>query len=391
VRTAFSSTAAFHAAGLYAAYFMATGVHLPFWPLWLENWGLTPSEVGTYTAVGVAVRVVGGLLIPAAADRTGARRLILVACALASLVLFLAHLAITTRAVLLLATAAVGCTMAAIGPLIEALGVAAARTYAFPYAVARGVGSAGFLFANLLVGALLARIGTGILVWWIVACLAGVACLAVRHPGGGRAGGERPPSLGEIGRVMTDRTFALFLAAVALLQSSHAVLYALGTLHWQALGLGGGEIGALWAMSVAVEVVFLLAFGSTAIARLGAVPALLLAGVAGVVRWGAMALDPVGPMLWLLQSFHTLTFALCHLGTIAFVSRAVPDRYAAAAQGATGAMAVGGVMALAMVLASALYPALGGLTYLIGAVLSLAGGALALLLARRWEGDVLAV
>ena len=61
-----------------------------------------------------------------------------------------------------------------------------------------------------------------------------------------------------------------------------------------------------------------------------------------------MALDPTGFWLWPIQGLHTLTFALCHLGTIAFIARAVPDRYAAAAQGATGAMAVGGVMALAM-------------------------------------------
>ena len=54
-------------------------------------------------------------------------------------------------------------------------------------------------------------------------------------------------------------------------------------------------------------------------------------------------------------------------------------------------MAVGGVMALAMLLASALYDRLGGLTYLIGAALSLAGIALTLVLAHRWDGGELAV
>ena len=51
---------------------------------------------------------------------------------------------------------------------------------------------------------------------------------------------------------------------------------------------------------------------------------------------------------------------MAHLGAIAFISRAVPDRYSAAAQGAAGAMAVGGVMALQMVLSAWLYPMLGG-------------------------------
>ncbi len=391
MRRFFTNPAALHTAGVYAALFMATGVHLPFWPLWLENWGLTPAEVGTYTALGVAVRVIAGFAIPAAADRLDARRVTLVACAAASVVLFLAHLAIATKPVLLLATLAVGAMMATIGPVAEALGVAASRAFAFPYPVARGFGSAGFLFANLLVGALIARTGTGILVWWIAACMAGVALLALRHPGGGRVRGQVPPSLREIGRVMTNPTFALFTATVALLQGSHAVLYGLASLHWQALGLRGTEIGALWATSVAAEIVFLLAFGSSAIARLGAIPALALAGCAGVVRWSAMMLDPTGLLLWPIQALHGLTFALAHLGFIAFVSRAVPDRYAAAAQGAVGSMAVGGVMALAMLLASALYPRLGGLTYGIAAALSLAGTALALVLAGRWDGRALAV
>lgn len=180
------------------------------------------------------------------------------------------------------------------------------------------------------------------------------------------------------------------MAAVAALQASHAVLYALGTIHWHDLGVGAGEIGALWAVSVAAEVVFLLAVGGSTIALLGPIPALALAGAAGVLRWGAMMLDPVGPWLWPIQALHALTFAVAHLGTIAFISRAVPDRFAAA-QGTTSAMAVGAVMALAMLLAAALYPRLGGLTYGIAAALSLAGLVLALLLARRWDGGELAV
>lgn len=389
--TTLLSRPALHTASVYVALFMATGVHLPFWPLWLEDWGLDAAAVGTYTALGVAIRVVAGLAVPALADRTGARRLTVVVCALASAVLFLAHLGISTRPVLLLATLAVGTTMAGLGPLAETLGSAAARSFGFPYAVVRGIGSAGFLAANLLVGALLARTGPQLLLWWIVACLLAVAVLGVGHPGGGRVRGQVPPRLREIGRVMLNPAFALFLAATGLLQASHAVIYALGTLHWHDLGIGPAEIGALWAAGVAVEVVFLLTVGGAVLAFLGPIAALALSGAAGVLRWSAMALDPTGLWLWPIQGLHAVTFALCHLATIAFIARAVPERYAAAAQGATGAMAVGGVMALAMLLASAVYDRLGGLTYLIGAALSLAGIALTLALARRWDGGELAV
>lgn len=389
--TTLASRPALHTASFYVAYFMMTGVHVPFWPLWLEDWGLTAAEVGTYTALGFAVRVVAGLAVPAFADRIDARRAVVVACAAISALVFLAHLGITTRPVLLAATLALGTSLAGIGPLAEALGVAAARVRGFPYAVVRGIGSAGYLVANLAAGVLVARLGSGFLLWWIVACLVAVAAIGVRHPGGGHVRGQAPPSLREIGRLLVDPAFALFTAAVGALQASHAVMFALGTLHWRDLGIGEGEIGALWGASVAVEIVFLLTIGGATVAALGPVRALLLAGVAGVVRWGAMMADPTGVLLWPIQALHVATFALAHLGTIAFISRAVPERYAAAAQGATGSMAVGGLMALAMLLASAVYERLGGLTYGISALLSLAGLVLVAGLARRWDGGELAV
>lgn len=380
-----------HTSAFYASFFMATGVHMPFWPLWLTDWGLSPEDVGLFTALGIAVRVVAGLAIPAAADRLDARRQTLVVCALATALLFLAHLGITHRAALLAATLAVGVSMAGIGPIAEALGVAAARAWRFPYAQARGIGSIGFLVSNLLVGALIARTGSSIALWWIVGCMAAVIVLAVHHPGGGRVQGGSPPQLREIGRLVMSPVFAIFMGAVAFIQASHAVMYAYGSIHWRDLGIGEATIGALWAASVGVEIIFMLTIGTAAIARLGAVGAMMLSALGGIVRWGLMMTDPTGLWLWPIQGLHALTFAMGHLGAIAFISRAVPERFAAAAQGATGAMAVGGAMALGMVLAALLYPTLGGRTYGLGVASSALGLGFCLWLAARWRGQGVAV
>ncbi|MFO1208013.1 MAG: MFS transporter [Amaricoccus sp.] len=376
-----------HTGFFYAALFMATGVLVPFWPLWLSAWGLTPGEVGLYTALGMAVRVVAGLLVPSLADRLDRRRAVVVVSAALTAATYLAHLGITRQPALLVATLAAGTTMAGLGPIAEALGLAASRAWDFPYAQARGMGSAGFLAANLAAGALIARVGVGVALWWTVACMAAVAVLAVQHPGANRVPERARPTMRQIGRLVVTPTFAVFMAAVACLQSSHAMMYALGSVHWRDLGIGETEIGALWAASVAAEIAFLLTIGTRVVRRLGPIGALALAGAGGVVRWGAMMADPTGFWLWPIQGLHALTFAAAHLGAMAFIGRAVPDRYAAAAQGATTAMAVGGVTALAMMLAAALYPLLGGRTYAIGVVLSLAGIALAALLGRRWTGD----
>jgi PPP family 3-phenylpropionic acid transporter len=382
---------AVHTGAFYLALFLASGVQVPFWPIWLRDWGLTASEVGLYTALGVAVRVVAGLAIPALADRLDRRVMTIVVCAALSVVLYLAHLGIVEKSTLLLATLAVGSTTAGINPIAEALGIAASRFWGFRYAPVRAMGSIGFLAANLIAGALMARYGSGVALWWVVVCMAAGGALAIGHPGAHRVRGGAPPALREIGRVVVNPTFAVFMAAVASLQSSHAVIYALGSLHWQALGIGEPEIGALWAASVGGEIVFLMGFGTALVQRVGPIGALAIAGVAGVLRWSVMMADPTGLLLWPTQALHALTFAACHLGTMAFISRAVPDRYHAAAQGATTAMAVGAVTALATLLASAVYPALGGATYGISLALSALGLACTVALARRWNGRELAV
>lgn len=381
-----------HTTGFYVALFLATGVHLPFWPLWLSDWGLSPEEIGSYTAVGIAVRVVAGIVIPAIADRLGARRWVLAGCTFGGALLFLWHLGITGRPMLLAATLGTGVAFAGITPVSEALGAAAARAWNFPYAQARGLGSAGFLAANLAAGVLIGWFGSGLALWWIVVCLLVATGLAIGHPGAGKIpSGTLPPRMREIGRLMMNTDFLVFMGAVGFLQGSHAVLYSLATIHWRDLGISGGHIGLLWAASVTAEIVFMVFLGTAVVERLGPVRTMILSCLAGVLRWGVMMGDPSAGWLLPIQMLHCLTFAAGHLGAVAFISRAVPDRYTAAAQGASASMAGGAVMAGGMLLAAWLYPNLGGRTYGIGAIFSGAGLLLCLVLARRWREGVLDV
>jgi PPP family 3-phenylpropionic acid transporter len=380
-----------HTTGFYVAFFMAMGAYVPFWPIWLEAWGLTAAEVGLYTAVGVGVRVVAGMAIPALADNLDARRHTLAACILLSIALFVWHLWIGSKAVLLVATLAVGATLAGVTPISEALGLAAALHHGFAYAQARGLGSGGYLAANLATGVIVARHGADAMLWLVVACLLAALVLVPGHPGARKVQGQIPPKLGEIGRLTVNPVFVLFMAAVAFIQSSHAVLFSFGTIHWVALGIGESTIGALWATSVGAEIVFMVFFGAWTVLRLGPVASMALCGLAGIVRWGAMMFDPTGWLLWPLQCLHAFTFGIGHLGAIAFIAQAVPARFGAAAQGATSAMAVGLVLALGMLLAAAVYPVAGGRTYGLGMSFSALGLGLCWLLARRWRGEELAV
>jgi MFS transporter, PPP family, 3-phenylpropionic acid transporter len=371
----------------YSAFFMALGAHLPFWPLWLAEWGLSTGEVGLYTALGAGIRVVAAIVIPAIADRLDARRHTISVAATTCAMIFLAHFAIDERGVLLVATLASGAVIAGIGPIGEALGVAAARAHAFPYAHARAIGSSGFLFASLLVGVLVPVLHIDFVLWWIAAFFLIVAISAQGHPGGRRVKGQIPPNLMEIRRLLLHKTFVVFIVAMGLLQGSHAVFYAYGSVHWRSLGLGEGTIGALWALGVAAEILFMFTIGTSLVGRVGPVRALYLSGIAGILRWGVMCFDPIGWLNALLQGLHALTFAVAHLGAMAFIARSIEPRLGASAQGALSALAGGLALATGMALAGLLYPTLGGTTYLIGVGFSTCGLIATYALSKLWDGS----
>lgn len=368
-------------AGVFAALFLAFGAQMPFWPLWLRQWGLTEGEVGLYLGAAVVARVLGGVLAPWLADLTGRRRTALALVAALGAAAFAAHPLVDSRAALFALTLVWAMALAASVPIADALAGAAALRHGFAYAQARAVGSAAFLLANLLCGAAVAAFGLDAALWWIVLSLLGAAALAVRHPGGLRDG-QPKAGLAEALGLLRSRPFALAAVATAALQASHGPLYAYGSIHWRAQGLDEATIGALWAMGVATEVALMAGFGARLSRLLGPAGLFALSGVVCVARWAAMTQEPTGAALWAWQASHALTFVPAHLGLIAYVGAAVPSRLAASAQGLMGAGAGSVAMAAATFAAAALYPAFGAGMYWFGLALGAAGLAAALALAR---------
>ena len=72
----------------YAAIFTMIGIHLPFWPVWLEAQGLSTTEIGAIFASSVGIKVFSNPLITHFADRQGSRRPIMITLAILSFVTF---------------------------------------------------------------------------------------------------------------------------------------------------------------------------------------------------------------------------------------------------------------------------------------------------------------
>lgn len=383
------------AAGLTAAYyavvFMTLGAYVPYWPVWLQEWGLSRADIGFFLGAATIARIAGSTVIPAIADRHAIRRRMIVFTSVATASLFLAHLVIDQTGPLLAATLILAIVMAPTIPLGEALGLRAATAHGFAYAVVRAAGSVGFLVANVGVGWALDRVQPDLVIWIMVPGFLALAVLGAVHPGGGKAAGNDSARYSEAARLLTMPAFVAFAAALALTQSSHVVFYVYSVLDWQDQGLGGTLIGWLWAVGVLAETALMLGPGRRIVAAIGPAAAIGAGAGAAVLRWAAMAAAPGALWLWPLQGLHALTFALTHLGAMAFLARAVPPRLAASAQGLVSGVAIGITSALAIAASGAVVRSAGiSSAYLLMAAVAAASLGAAFILARTWSGQRLA-
>ncbi len=368
----------------YAAFFLVVGIHLPFWPVWLAARGLGPVEIGLLAAIGLSVRVLANPVIGHVADRRGERRRPMIVLAVAAVASFVLFAGADGFVVILLVSLAFYPAWSGIMPLAESLTMLTARARSLDYGRIRLWGSLTFIAGaagagHLLTGRspdLVYALVLGTLVLTVAACVALPDTRAPVHEG------RRLP----LRAVLADRRIPVLLLAAALIQGSHAVYYAFGTLHWQAAGYDEATIGWLWAEGVIAEII-LFAFGNRVVAAVGPARLVLLGGVAGLLRWTVLGSTDALPALIAVQALHAGTFGAAHLGAIHFITRTVSPTLSATAQGLYSSVVIGLGLGLAAAAAGPLYQAFGGRAYLAMAAMGAMGAVLAWTLHRATRRD----
>ena len=371
----------------YTALFTAVGIQLPFWPLWLKDRGLTPSEIGLIIAAIYITKVLVNPLAGHVVDRRGDRKrpmVLLAALAAAGWLLFAVSGAFW--AVLTLSVLVTGC-WSAVMPVGESLALTTAQRHKLDYGRVRLWGSASFILAATATGQFLTGNPSSHLVWLVSGALAltALSCATLPDVRITPKEGQQPARLRPL---LTATCFLLFLATTSLNQASHTVYYGFSAIHWKESGLDGGIIGLLWSGGVLAEIV-LFAFSGAVVSRLGPVRLLILAGLAGVLRWSVLGVSTALPALMLAQLLHAATFGCGHLGAMHFLLRAVPPTLSARAQGIFAGIASGAAPGLTSLAAGRLYDELSGGAFLVMAVLSLLSTLAAWALLRRWSGGLL--
>lgn len=353
----------------YVLLFGANGVSLPFAGLWFRAQGFSGAEIGVLLAAPMLARLITGPAIAVWADGFRRRRSPI---AILGLILGLGYAgAGLTEGVWLqgflwfvAATA-----MAGLIPLSDVLSLQVARRHGFDFAWPRGCGSAAFVAANVLMGAILTRGSADWVIVWIAVAGALVALTAATllpsdpvTEGPRIAGRER---LAGLARLAVDPVFMTAVLAVGTVQATHGFYYGFSAIAWKAQGISETMTGLLWAMSVVVEIAFMWWIEPWRKRRgIGPGVILTLGGVAAVIRWTALAFSPPLWMLWPLQALHALTFAATYLAGVQIIEKLAPPGGHTAAQTLNSVMAAGILIGLATLAAGPLYDRVGVLGYL---------------------------
>ncbi len=236
----------------YSGFFLVIGVLMPFWPLWLKSRGLGAAEIGIVLASGMWIKVLINPFTSALADHLGERKRLIAGLSVMAFASFTLFAFVHSFWPVLLVSMLFFAFWAPMIPLGESLTMLTAARRSLDYGRIRLWGSLSFIIAAGTAGRILAGRPAD-LVYWLVLGAVGVAvgfCFLLPDIRAPKAAGRRLLILD----VLRDKSFLIFLAAAGMVQTSHAVYYAFGTLHWRAAGYTETVIGALWAEGVIAEI-----------------------------------------------------------------------------------------------------------------------------------------
>ena len=366
----------------YGVIFFVIGIMLPFWPLWMQSRGLAPEDIGVVMGIGMLMKVAANPVIAGYADRTGTRRGPLIVFSVVATMAFAGFWPAHGFWPILFVTMAFFLFWSPLMPLTETLTMHYGTAGKLDYGRVRLWGSLTFIAAAWGGGWLLTGRSEDLIYWIILGGALAVVISAVLLPNARLTASENHISFAPILRVLKDRTFLWFIVATGLIQTSHIIYYAFGTIHWQKVGHSKAVIGWLWAEGVIAEVLLFM-WGDKIVKRVGAARLIAMAGLAGLIRWwGTGVTDGLAALLF-LQILHGATFGAAHLGAIHFIAQRMDASVSATSQSVYAAAVSGIGFSLASLVSGHMYATQGGAAYLPMAVMAGLGGVIAFQLQRR--------
>ena len=324
---------------IYAAVFLPLGVHLAYFPVWLEAEGFDAEQIAVILSLPMFVRVVTTPLITALADRARERATVMLLLTVVAFALSLGYFLPPGYLLVLALSMALQAVWAAQSPLADSFALSGVRRFGSNYPRMRIWGSVAFLLGNFFGGVILAATNAASVPVMISVGLAFTVAASLLAPRLGRPRRASPLSATDMQqsapRLLT-RYLLFFMGGSGIINASHGFLYGFVSIYWKSVGINDGVIGALWAWAVVAEVVVFMVF-TRVFGNVRSTTIMGIAGLVSIVRWVAFPfIEPLGlgvQGFFIIQSLHALSMGVLLIGVQKLIAETVPEERTGAAQG----------------------------------------------------------
>jgi len=330
----------------FLGFFFAYGVYLPFWALWFEDQGVSPSDIGILIGIGFATRCVANILITPRIHKVEHLLPALRWLSLAALIFIGFHFfAGGDFWLMALATVLFNLCCGPIVPLSDAMANYYSRLKLLDYGRTRLWGSVAFIGGSTVVGFLVAEFGTDMILYTALVGVLFSLVVGMRNPNvmpvtKSEEVAPRP----KLSQLLRESSVVKFLTLVALIQGSHAAYYSFSAIYWKEAGHSEAIIGYLWSLGVVAEV-GVFAFSKRLFAGWTLRALFVAASIGVMMRWGITASTTAILALVAVQLLHGVTFAMAHIAAIQYIQSQEASKMVAL-QALYNAIPLGAVIAL---------------------------------------------
>jgi PPP family 3-phenylpropionic acid transporter len=316
------------------------GVASVFLGIWLSEHGIPADQIGVINALPTLCLLLLNIAVGRIADKADDWRTALIYISLASALAPLPLFFVSEFWGILLIWALCATSNGLVAPVIDAATVRMTRRNGTDFGVIRAWATVGYVFAAGGLGLLLNVLGSHAFVGLYVVTVVVRAILAHLLPrfrapaqqatlANTGAGAVAAPSRL---RDSLQPWFVLPLLAFALVNSSNALIGSFGALLWHENGIPSYFLGPLLGLAAVGEAILMFAwrrFGGRVTAR----NMILVAALAGLVRFTIMAFNPPVEVLFFTQLLHAFSFGMGYFGVVHFIANWTNEANAAEAQG----------------------------------------------------------
>jgi MFS transporter, PPP family, 3-phenylpropionic acid transporter len=364
---------------LYTLLYASFGVASPFLPAYIEMRGIPPEQIGLIFGASTAIRLLSAPIAGQLADRIQALRAILACCAVAGAAGALCYLPASGLMTILSVALFQSVALAPLTQLADALTLLAASRRArpsdkgFEYGWVRGVGSAAFILGSIAAGWAISSLGLAVILLLQAGFLLSVPLATYMLPADRvTATTKRDIAPGSISALLRLPVFRRVVLVAALILGSHAMHDTFSMIRWKAASITPQTASMLWSASVVAEVIVFFIIGPPLVRRITPAGCIVVAALAGALRWAIEAATTHMAALALIQPLHGITFALLHLACMQLIADEVPAGLSATAQAFYGTVGIALATAVLTVASGWFYARMGSHAFVIMSLLCLA-------------------